>query len=58
MDNKFANQCIRCTVDSCKYHNGKRDYCSLDSISIGTHEIQPTQSECVDCESFEAAVQG
>ena len=54
VDNSFANQCIRCTVESCKYHNNERDYCSLDTISVGTHESYPTDTECVDCESFEA----
>ena len=54
IDNSYANQCIHCTVDSCKYHNNERDYCSLDTISVGTHESCPTDTQCVDCESFEA----
>ncbi|MBQ5398065.1 MAG: DUF1540 domain-containing protein [Ruminococcus sp.] len=58
MKNQFANQCIRCTVESCKYHNNEKNYCSLDSILVGTHEIRPTECSCVDCESFEAKTQG
>lgn len=54
IDNSYANQCIHCTVESCKYHNRERDYCSLDKISVGTHESCPTDTQCVDCESFEA----
>ena len=53
MKNKFANQCIHCTVENCKYHNIERDYCSLDSISVGTRDDYPTDCNRVDCESFE-----
>ena len=47
-----ANESIRCTVSDCKNHCQSRDYCSLDTVSIGTHETRPTMTECVDCESF------
>lgn len=49
-----ANQSIGCSVWQCKYHAQNQDYCSLDRIMVGTHEQNPTQSECTDCESFEA----
>ena len=29
------------------------DYCSLDSITVGTHEANPTMNECTDCKSFQ-----
>jgi hypothetical protein len=48
-----ANQSIGCTVWECKYHDDSQEYCSLDRIMVGTHEENPTQSECTDCESFE-----
>ncbi len=54
MDNSKANQSIRCTVTSCKNHNNTMDYCSLDCVSIGTHESDPKVCQCVDCEDFEA----
>ncbi len=47
-----ANQCIRCTVKECANHCTDTDYCALDSIMIGTHEANPTQAECTDCQSF------
>ncbi len=53
-DNSYANECIKCTVKSCKYHNQDANYCSLDAIRVGTHEPHPTEQRCVDCESFEA----
>lgn len=48
-----ANHCIHCTVHDCKYHCGKENYCSLDSINVATHEDNPTDERCVDCRSFE-----
>ncbi len=51
-NNCQANNSIKCTVNQCKYHCDDRDYCSLDCISVGTHESDPTQCECVDCQSF------
>lgn len=47
-----ANNSIQCSVQQCQYHCGSQDYCSLDSISVGTHELNPTKTECVDCKSF------
>jgi len=52
MDNANANKSIKCTVTSCQNHNTQQDYCSLESVSIGTHEPHPTQCRCVDCEDF------
>ena len=52
MDNTYANQCIACTVTSCKNHHQTRDYCSLDKITVGTHESDPTVVPCTDCQSF------
>ena len=51
MENK-ANHCIHCTVKSCANHAKTTNYCVLDTVSIGTHECNPTVSQCVDCESF------
>lgn len=54
MEDSRANQSIRCTVEQCKYHCDNKQYCGLDSIQVGTHECNPTQQECTDCESFES----
>ncbi len=54
MDNCKGNHCIQCTVDKCKNHCQTSDYCSLDKVSIGTHESDPKVCQCVDCESFVA----
>lgn len=52
MDNSYANYSIHCTVNNCKHHNSKENYCSLDSIRVGTHESNPTDVQCTDCNSF------
>ena len=36
-----ANKCIACTVQQCAYHCEDADYCSLESILVGTHEMNP-----------------
>jgi hypothetical protein len=50
--NKTANQSIRCTVGQCSHHCSGQDYCSLNSITVGTHELDPTENQCTDCKSF------
>lgn len=52
MMNKI-NQSIGCSVKQCKHHDQSQDYCVLDKIMVGTHEQNPTQVQCTDCESFE-----
>lgn len=52
MDNTNMNKSIKCSVVSCENHNGNKNYCSLDSVTIGTHEPHPTECKCVDCEDF------
>ena len=52
-NNSYANQSIACTVTNCKNHNDTKNFCSLESIKIGTHEANPTVCQCTDCQSFE-----
>ena len=47
-----ANRSIHCTVTSCTNHCSCEDYCSLDSIQVGTHECNPSKDQCTDCMSF------
>lgn len=55
--NNYANQCIACTVTSCKNHNRDRNYCSLEQITVGTHESDPQKPPCTDCQSFQPRAQ-
>lgn len=52
--NTNANQSIKCTVSQCAYHCDTQNYCSLDCITVGTHECNPSQEQCTDCMSFKA----
>lgn len=54
MDNNCkANQCIKCTIQQCEHHCKSQNFCSLDSITVGTHEANPTMDQCTDCMSFQ-----
>ena len=46
------NTSIRCTVNNCANHCQDQNYCGLTTVQIGTHETNPTQDKCVDCQSF------
>lgn len=48
-----VNESIKCSVNSCKYNDESKQYCTLNEIQVGTHECNPTMVECTDCESFE-----
>ena len=50
--NTNANKCIECTVQQCANHCEGQNYCSLDRIVVGTHELNPTVDQCTDCKSF------
>lgn len=50
--NCHANKCIACTVKNCTHHCGAENYCSLEKVSIGTHESNPSMDQCTDCLSF------
>jgi len=47
------NNCIECSVCNCSHHADNMNYCTLDKIKVGTHEANPTQVECTDCQSFQ-----
>ena len=47
------NPSIECSINNCRYHAQSVNYCTLNKIKVGTHESNPTQVECTDCESFE-----
>lgn len=46
------NPSIECSVNNCQYHAQSENFCTLNKIKVGTHESNPTQVECTDCESF------
>lgn len=46
------NKSIKCSVTQCSNHCKDDNYCALNAIQIGTHESNPTEVKCTDCESF------
>lgn len=48
-----ANTSVKCSVNNCANHCRDNEYCGLDTVEIGTHESNPTEKKCVDCNSFE-----
>lgn len=50
--NEKVNESIKCSVQQCAYNCGSKEYCTLPSIQVGTHEANPTVCECTDCKSF------
>lgn len=47
-----ANPSIKCNVEQCRFHYKRDNFCSLDCITVGTHELNPTVDQCTDCQSF------
>ena len=47
-----ANESIACTVTQCAHHCQGKNFCSLDKITVSTHESNPTDIRCTDCSSF------
>ena len=52
LKNSGPNKSIKCTVSECKHKCTSEDYCSLEHISVATHEADPSVCECVYCRSF------
>ena len=46
------NKSIQCSVTNCANHSCNSNCCGLDKIQIGTHEANPAQPQCTDCQSF------
>ncbi|WP_194192522.1 DUF1540 domain-containing protein [Clostridium chrysemydis] len=49
------NESIKCTVEKCKHHCKEDDFCTLDSIMVGSHAMDPKNNEATDCNSFECS---
>lgn len=48
------NTGVCCSVTGCANHCQDSEFCGLRTVRIGTHEQNPTQKQCVDCDSFQA----
>jgi len=52
-NNLKANKSIECSINTCANHCSVENYCSLNKVVIGTHEANPTVTQCTDCMSFQ-----
>lgn len=50
---KDCNSSIKCSVNECKYHANSENYCTLNEIEVGKHELKADSKKCTDCNSFE-----
>lgn len=48
------NDNIQCNVNTCTYHAGAQDYCTLGTIKVGCCDPQPKSCDCTECASFKA----
>ena len=53
MNTEKSNPSIKCSVNSCAYHNGQAQTCTLDAIKVGCCDATPTKCEGTECASFE-----
>ncbi|MCL2018505.1 MAG: DUF1540 domain-containing protein [Oscillospiraceae bacterium] len=49
---EYVNKSIACTIFNCVNHCEGDEFCSLKKIQVGTHEDDPDNVECTDCQSF------
>lgn len=47
------NKAIKCSVQQCSHNDAAQGFCCLNAITVGTHELNPSQVQCTDCESFQ-----
>ena len=50
---KEINDCIRCSVNTCAYHDALAQHCTLKSIKVGCTENKPKCSGSTECDSFQ-----
>ena len=50
--NKTPNNSIKCSVNSCAYHCGEQNYCTLNEIKVGCCDSNVTNCASTECASF------
>ena len=51
--NKTPNNSIKCSVNSCAYHCGEQNYCTLNEIKVGCCDSNVTNCASAECASFQ-----
>ena len=58
MHTEKSNPSIKCTVNSCAYHNGQSQACTLDEIKVGCCDANVGKCEETECASFKLGDHG
>lgn len=58
MTRENANPSIKCSVNSCAYHNGQAQSCTLKEIKVGCCASNVCDCENTECASFKLGAHG
>lgn len=58
MTRENANPSIKCSVNSCAYHNGQAQSCTLKEIKVGCCDSNVCDCENTECASFKLGAHG
>lgn len=58
MNTEKSNPSIKCSVNSCAYHNGQAQTCTLDAIKVGSCETNVARPAETECASFKLGDHG
>lgn len=53
-----SNPSIKCSVNSCAYHSGASDSCTLQTIQVGCSCQNVSKCESTECASFQLGDHG
>ena len=56
--NKTPNNSIKCSVNSCAYHCGEQNYCTLNEIKVGCCDSNVTNCASTECASLQLGDHG
>ena len=58
MNTEKTNPSIKCSVNSCAYHHGQAQACTLDSIKVGCCDANVSSCTGTECASFKLGDHG
>ncbi len=58
MNREKTNPSIKCSVNSCAYHNGQTQACTLDTIKVGCCDSSVSCCTDTECASFKLGDHG
>ena len=58
MTTESTNPSIHCSVNSCAYHNGQTQACTLKEIKVGCCDPSVAKCDQTQCASFDLGTHG